>query len=135
MKARLFSIALLAAALLTWPAAARASADATSRALIAQSRVALGTGSLKGVRAIRVDRRISAAGLSGTGTQWLGVAGQRFAEFASLPPLDDADGYDGHVTWNPRKCSTTELRRRCGRLSYAGTVRMPYFEEARRATP
>src|SRR5215469_15819813 len=89
-----------AAALVCCPTTARASVDAQSQRVIRQSGAALGVASLANVKVIRAEAKISAVGLSGTGTQWLGIADGRLAESASLPPLLQDDGYDGRVAWN-----------------------------------
>ncbi|MBV8638300.1 MAG: aspartyl protease family protein [Candidatus Eremiobacteraeota bacterium] len=89
-----------AAALVCFPAAAHASVDAQSQRVIRQSGAALGVASLAHIQVIRADAKISAAGLTGTGTQWSDVRDGRFAEHASLPPIVQDDGYDGRVAWN-----------------------------------
>ncbi len=88
------------AALLCFPIAAHASADAQSQRVIRESGTALGVASLAHVSVIRTEAKISAAGLTGTGMQWAGVRDGRFAEHASLPPIVQDDGYDGRVAWN-----------------------------------
>lgn len=60
----------------------------------------MGVAALKRVTSLRVDGNVQSLGLSGTGTQWLGIASGRFAESASLPPLVQSDGYDGTDVWN-----------------------------------
>src|SRR5579884_1509994 len=95
-----FFAAAFAAATLLCQGFARASIDPRSEQVIRDSSVALGTSALRNIRVIRVNARVTAAGLSGTQTQWIGVASSRFAEFAKLPPLEQDDGYDGNVVWN-----------------------------------
>ena len=91
---------LPAAALPLFQLTARASVDAQSRFVIAQSAHAMGTAALRGIRTLRVDAKLKAAGLSGTLTQWVDVRSQHVAEFASLPPIQSDDGYDGQTVWN-----------------------------------
>ena len=91
---------ICAGALVVWPAAGRAAVDAQSQRVIRQSGAALGVASLARVQVIRSEAKINAAGLSGSGTQWLGIADGRLAESASLPPVVQDDGFDGNAAWN-----------------------------------
>ncbi len=81
-------------------AAGMALPDSHSQAVIRESAVAMGIPALHGVATLRIDATVSAAGLSGTGSQWIELGGPRFAEHAALPPLVQDDGYDGNVAWN-----------------------------------
>jgi hypothetical protein len=89
-----------AAALLLFNESARAAVDVQSQRVIRQSAATMGIAALRGVQVIRLDATVKAAGLSGTQTQWIGVEDTRFAEFATLPPLEADDGYDGRVAWS-----------------------------------
>lgn len=75
-------------------------ADARASVVVRQSAAAMGIAALHGVRAIRVEAAVSFVGLSGTGSQWIDLAGPRFAEYVTVAPLVQDDGYDGSVTWN-----------------------------------
>ncbi|HZZ64851.1 MAG TPA: hypothetical protein VFE17_05085, partial [Candidatus Baltobacteraceae bacterium] len=79
---------------------AGAAVDGRSQVVIRQSAAAMGLSALKRVKTMRVDGNVSSLGLSGTGTQWLGISSGRFAESVSLPPLMQSDGYDGMDCWN-----------------------------------
>lgn len=92
--------AVVAAAILLSNEPAHASADAQSQRVIRQSAAAMGTASLRGVQVVRLDAKVKTAGLTGTLQQWIGVRSLQLAEFATLPPLESDDGYDGRVAWN-----------------------------------
>ena len=77
-----------------------ASVDSQSQRVIRESAAAMGIGALQNLRVIRIDANVKAAGLEGTQTQWIGVRSLQLAEFATLPPLEADDGYDGRVAWN-----------------------------------
>ncbi len=79
---------------------ANASVDSQSQRIIRESAAAMGIGALQNLHVIRVDAKVKAAGLEGTQTQWIGVRSLQLAEFATLPPLEADDGYDGRVAWN-----------------------------------
>jgi hypothetical protein len=100
---RLLSLATLGmiAATIVAPALARA-ADADPRVaqLVAGSGQALGISSIASASTMRADMNISAAGLTGTGTQWIDLRDGRFAESTNLGPVVSQDGYDGRVAWN-----------------------------------
>ena len=81
-------------------AGAATPSDPQTSAVMRQSAAALGIAALHGVRTLRIDAAISAVGLTGSGSQWTDLASPRFAEYASLPPLVQDDGYDGRVAWN-----------------------------------
>jgi hypothetical protein len=89
------------AATIVAPALARA-ADADPRVaqLVAGSGQALGISSIASASTMRADMNISAAGLTGTGTQWIDLRDGRFAESTNLGPVVSQDGYDGRVAWN-----------------------------------
>jgi len=97
---RLATLGMIAAAIVA-PALARA-ADADPRVaqLVAASGQALGISSIASAKTMRADMNISAAGLTGTGTQWIDLHDGRFAESANLGPVVSQDGYDGRVAWN-----------------------------------
>jgi hypothetical protein len=77
-----------------------AQTDARASVVIRESAEAMGIPTLHSVRAVRVDAAVSFVGLSGAGSQWIDLAGLRFAEYVAVPPLVQDDGYDGSVTWN-----------------------------------
>lgn len=91
-----FAVAVLA----TTSLSQAAEPDAAVAQLIASSGSALGVASLASVSTMRVDATISAVGLQGTATQWVDLRDGRFAESSNLPPIVQADGYDGRVAWN-----------------------------------
>ena len=91
-----FAVAVLATTTLSHAAAP----DAAAAQLIASSGNAIGAASLASASTMRVDATISAVGLQGTATQWVDLRDGRFAETSNLPPIVQADGYDGRVTWN-----------------------------------
>jgi hypothetical protein len=74
--------------------------DARASVVIRESAQAMGIPALHGIRAIRVEATVTFVGLSGTGNQWIDLAGPRFAEYVAVPPLVQDDGYDGSVAWN-----------------------------------
>ncbi len=92
--------AFAVAVLVTTTPSRAAAPDAAAAQIIAASGNALGVSSLASVSTIRVEGTITAVGLQGTGTQWIDLRDGRFAESANLPPLVQADGYDGRVAWN-----------------------------------
>jgi hypothetical protein len=102
MKALHIATCAIAVACLTVaaPVAARAAVDAASQKVIKESGAAMGVAALRGVTVVRIDQTASGVGLSGTETQWLDVVTGRFAEYATLPPVEQDDGYDGNVAWN-----------------------------------
>ncbi|MGA8532818.1 MAG: aspartyl protease family protein [Candidatus Tumulicola sp.] len=81
-------------------AAMPAHPDAQAGVVIRESAAAMGISALHGVRAVHIDAAVSFVGLSGTGSQWIDLAGPRFAEYVTVPPLVQDDGFDGSVTWN-----------------------------------
>ncbi len=89
-----------AAVLFTTTPLRAAEPDAAVAQLISASGDALGVASLASVETMRVDATVTAVGLKGTATQWANLRDGRFAETANLPPIVQADGYDGHVEWN-----------------------------------
>jgi hypothetical protein len=91
-----FTVAVLATTTLS----RAAEPDAAVAQLIASSGNAIGASSLASASTMRVDAAISAVGLQGTSTQWVDLRDGRFAETSNLPPIVQADGYDGRVTWN-----------------------------------
>lgn len=82
------------------PLAARAAVDAPSARVIRQSGAALGVSHLASVHVIQSDGSVSAIGLHGTGRQYAGISSHRFAEFTTLSPFEQDDGFDGRVAWN-----------------------------------
>ncbi len=74
--------------------------DARASVVIRESAQAMGIPALHGVRTVRIEAAVSLVGLSGTGNQWIDLAGPGFAEYVTVPPLVQDDGYDGSVTWN-----------------------------------
>jgi hypothetical protein len=95
------AVAALAAVSVFAPALARADApDPHVAQLIAASGSALGVASLASVTTLRLDAKVTGAGLSGTLTQYANVRDGRLAETTNLAPLIQIDGYDGSVTWN-----------------------------------
>jgi hypothetical protein len=101
MNSLRFAVAALAAVPFFAPGLARADAsDPRVARLIAASGDAQGIASLASVTTLRVDAKITGAGLRGTLTQYVDVRDGRFAETANLAPLIQLDGYDGRVTWN-----------------------------------
>jgi hypothetical protein len=95
------AVALAVAVLtLTTLAPAGAAADPQAAQVIAASGKALGVSSLRSVNTIRIDGAVSAAGLTGTATQYADIKTGQFAESTNLAPLVQLDGYDGRVTWN-----------------------------------
>ena len=95
--AGVLAVSLLA---LTAPALAGPVADPQAAQVIAASGKALGVSSLRSVNTIRIDGTVSAAGLTGTATQYADIKTGQFAESTNLAPLVQLDGYDGRVTWN-----------------------------------
>lgn len=79
--------------------AAIAAPDPQAAALIKASGRALGISALRSIKVLQEDADVVAGGLPGTGTQWLEIDGNRFAERNANPPLIGADGYDGKVVW------------------------------------
>jgi Aspartyl protease/PDZ domain len=101
MKSSAFVLAAIGAgAFLLCGRSAHAAEDSQSQRVIHESGAAMRLSNLRSVSVLRVDGTVKAAGLSGTQTQWLGIASSRLAEFATLPPLEQDDGYDGRVAWN-----------------------------------
>lgn len=92
--------ALAVAAFLLCHNSAAASVDAHSQQVIRQSGAAMHVAALQSANVIKVDSNLATAGLTGTQVQWIGVSSSRFAEFATLPPIEQGDGYDGRVAWN-----------------------------------
>ena len=60
----------------------------------------MGARSLGKLHGFRLDERASAAGLNGSGAQWVSLTDGRFAEHVNLPPVVQDDGFDGRVDWN-----------------------------------
>ncbi|MEO9170126.1 MAG: aspartyl protease family protein [Candidatus Baltobacteraceae bacterium] len=101
MKAFCVPAALLALALC---AGASASAGSASGDRVTQllnvSRAALGGAAIGSVKIVRLDAKVTGAGLSGTGTSWQEIGGRRFAETYAMEPLTGGDGFDGNDVWN-----------------------------------
>lgn len=74
--------------------------DARAERLVAQSRLAMGGDALARRHTLRLAAAVSAAGLQGTGRQWLEIGGSRFAESYITDPVSGGDGYDGRDVWN-----------------------------------
>jgi hypothetical protein len=91
--------AIVAAAISVAPARA-AGTDPRVVQLVAASGEALGIASIASANTVRIDVNISAVGLTGTGTEWIGWRDGRFAESANLGPFVALDGFDGRVAWN-----------------------------------
>jgi Aspartyl protease/PDZ domain len=89
-----------AGVLLLCQGVAHAEVDAQSQRVIRESAAGMHTAALRGVRVMRIDANVKTVGLSGKQTQWISLPSSRFAEFATLPPLEQDDGYDGSVVWN-----------------------------------
>ncbi len=101
MKLLAFAAGILAASILFTTTPSRAAdSDPQVAQLITASGNALGIASLASVGAIRVESTVSAFGLHGTATQWADLKNGRFAESSNLPPVSQADGYDGSVAWS-----------------------------------
>lgn len=101
MKLLAFAAGILAASILFTTTPSRAAdSDPQVAQLITASGNALGIASLASVGAIRVESTVSAFGLHGTATQWADLKNGRFAESTNLPPVSQADGYDGSVAWS-----------------------------------
>lgn len=96
----LIGTALAAGVFLVSQGGAHAAVDAQSQRVIRESGAAMHVATLRSVQVVRIDATVHTAGLSGKQTQWIGISSPRFAEFASLPPLEQADGYDGRAAWN-----------------------------------
>ena len=79
---------------------ALAAAEPTAATLVAQTRAALGGAALDRKRVVHVEATVTAAGLPGTGSQWLELGGNRFSESSITGPIVSADGYDGTNVWN-----------------------------------
>jgi hypothetical protein len=97
---RLATLGAVAAAIISVAPARAADTDARVTQLVGASGKALGIASVASVNTVRVDMNISAAGLSGTGTEWIDLRDGRFAESANLGPFLSLDGFDGRVAWN-----------------------------------
>lgn len=95
-----FTAAALFAAAFMSVAPARAAGDPRVAKLVAVSGQALGVASIASVNSVRLDMKISALGLQGTGSQWVDLRDGRFAESTNLGPLISLDGFDGQVAWN-----------------------------------
>lgn len=101
MKVNAFAAGVLAGSLLLTTAPSHAADLAPQVAqLITASGNALGVGSLASANTMRIEATITAVGLHGTATQWVDLKTGRFAETSNLPPLTQADGYDGSAVWN-----------------------------------
>lgn len=99
---KLFPAVLASAviALAATPCAARATASSAEIShLLAQSRAALGGSAFDHVKLLELKSKTRQYGLPGTGTQWLQIGGNRFAERGSNTPIDQSDGYDGNEAW------------------------------------
>lgn len=92
--------ATLVAVFVLLPSIAQAAVDSQSAKVIRESAGAMHFSALRQVKTMRIDWNVHAAGLSGKQTQWLDIKSSRLAEYATLPPLQQDDGYDGHVAWN-----------------------------------
>ncbi|HET6275958.1 MAG TPA: aspartyl protease family protein [Candidatus Cybelea sp.] len=101
MKLSVLSAGILAASMLFTTTPSRATeADPQVVQLITASGNALGIASLASVSTLRTESTVTAVGLHGTATQWVDLHNGRFAETSNLPPVSQADGYDGSVAWN-----------------------------------
>lgn len=95
------AVAACAAACIALPAAALTpQSDPDVQSVLAQTRAALGAPALDRGGTLSLTERVSAIGLSGTGTSAGRLGEARFAERISTPPLVQADGYDGAQAWN-----------------------------------
>ncbi|MBV9270112.1 MAG: aspartyl protease family protein [Candidatus Eremiobacteraeota bacterium] len=92
--------ALAATAFVLCAGGARASVDDRSAQVIRASGAAMHISVLRNFRAMRIDGDVRAVGLSGKQTQWADLTAVRFAEYSTLPPFQQDDGYDGRVAWN-----------------------------------
>ncbi len=97
---RLTTLGMIAAAIVAPALAGAADADPRVAQLVAASGQALGISSIASASTMSADMNISAAGLTGTGTQWIDLRDGRFAESTNLGPVVSQDGYDGRVAWN-----------------------------------
>lgn len=96
-----FAAGGLAAAMLftTCPSLA-AEADPRVAQLISASGGSLGMSHVAHFKTMRLDGNVSAAGLHGTTTQYIGLRDGRYAATTNLAPLVQLDGYDGRVVWS-----------------------------------
>ncbi|HLY03598.1 MAG TPA: aspartyl protease family protein [Candidatus Cybelea sp.] len=97
---RLATLGAVAAAIVSVAPARAAGTNDPVAQLVAASGEALGIASIASAKTVRVEMKISAVGLTGTGTEWIGLRDGRFAESANLGPFDSLDGFDGRVAWN-----------------------------------
>jgi hypothetical protein len=97
---RLATLGAIAAAIISVAPARAADTDARVAQLVAASGEALGIASIAAASTVRIDASISAVGLTGTGTEWIGLRDGRFAESVNLGPFLSLDGFDGNVAWN-----------------------------------
>ncbi|HEY1976756.1 MAG TPA: aspartyl protease family protein [Candidatus Baltobacteraceae bacterium] len=96
-----FAVAACAAACLTVPAVAQTPAGSPEVArTLQQTRAALGAAALDRGGTLQMAGTVSSSGLNGTGTTAGAIGSLKFSERASLPPLVQADGYDGAVAWS-----------------------------------
>lgn len=94
------SVLLLPGLFFTATAATSAQPDPRANAIVRESAAATDIAALHGVPSVRVESAVSFVGLSGTGSQWIDLTGPRFAEYVTVAPLVQDDGYDGSVAWN-----------------------------------
>jgi hypothetical protein len=90
----------LAAAFALLPSPTRAAQTQEAARLLALSQRALGGGALQRVKTLRIDAKVTAAGLSGMGATWQDLAAPRYAETYELFPLAGGDGFDGRQAWS-----------------------------------